>query len=78
MTTRTTKIEAGIEYYDVLNAQGHVVQSGEQCARCGSSVEWLAGEPHCLSSRAWCDAHQMPGREHIPSTALNPEAWRDA
>jgi hypothetical protein len=84
-----------------------------QCARCGSSVEWLdctacdegyshhdcgedscccsdpydnvicgqcggeGGSWHCISGVRWCEDHPMSGREDMPSTALNPEAWYD-
>lgn len=42
--------------------------------------DWCRGEGgsyHCVSSPEWCEANPMQGREQIPSTAMNPEAWRD-
>lgn len=36
------------------------------------------GSLRCVSSPAYCNDHPLPGREHIESTALEPEAWRDA
>lgn len=38
----------------------------------GNSTSW-----HCVSSPEWCNAHPIPGREHIESTALRAEAWSD-
>ena len=32
---------------------------------------------HCISPPEWCEAHPMPGREQIESTAMPAEAWRD-
>jgi hypothetical protein len=44
------------------------------CDTCGGA----GGTLHCISPREWCEAHPLPGREHIPSTTLRPEAWTDA
>lgn len=35
------------------------------------------GSWHCISSPEWCKEHPLPGREHIESTAMRPEAWQD-
>ena len=114
-----SRIEGGIEFYEVSRGAGLAPDEEAQCARCGSSVEWVScwqcsgegalgsscpddmchGEeecihgdsalircdicdgkgahPHCLSEREWCEAHPMKGRETVPSTAMNAEAWRD-
>lgn len=43
--------------------------------------DWCEGEGgslHCISGREWCEAHPLPGREHIESTAFaDPRAWDD-
>lgn len=33
------------------------------------------GSQHCISGPEWCEAHPLPGRDNIQSTALKPEAW---
>lgn len=33
------------------------------------SCRGTGGAWHCLSSRAWCEAHPLIGRDHIASTA---------
>jgi hypothetical protein len=72
-------VRDGIEYFTVRGREEC------QCARCGSSVEWVTfpgtrmpAECHCLSDRVWCVTHPLPGREQIESTALSSEAWGDA
>lgn len=107
-----TEIRGGVEWFTVETARGP--EEDCQCARCGSSVEWVrcgncvdgfshhdcgedtcccadpednvwcdwcggaGGSWHCVSSPEWCQANAMPGREHIDSTAMSSEAWRDA
>jgi hypothetical protein len=44
------------------------------------TCEWCNGAGggwHCISGPEWCDAHPLPNRDHIATTALTPEAWRD-
>lgn len=101
----TTRIEGGIEFYSVPNVAGDY-DEGQQCARCGSSADWVdcyncggegelgsdciddlchggecihgdsgqlrcdicrgkGGWWRCISSRDWCTAHPMSGREAI-------------
>lgn len=44
------------------------------CDACGGR----GGTWHCISTPAWCEAHPLLGREHIASTTMRAEAWRDA
>lgn len=44
------------------------------CDTCGGT----GGEWHCANTPDYCNAHPLPGRENIESTALNAQAWRDA
>lgn len=42
--------------------------------------DWCRGKGgswHCLSGVEWCRDHPMQGREHIKSSAMSSEAWRD-
>ena len=58
---------------------------GEDCCCClrpenNVVCQWCNGSGgswHCLSTPGWCEAHPLPGREHIPSTALRAEAWHE-
>jgi hypothetical protein len=45
--------------------------SDQPCGDCGGR----GGSWHCLSTPEWCEAHPLPGREQIPSTALRSEVW---
>jgi ribosomal protein S27AE len=36
-----------------------------ECEPCDGEGAW----PICCSGKAWCDAHPMPGREHVKTTA---------
>ena len=35
------------------------------------------GRLRCISTPEHCEAHPIPGREHIESTAMKSEAWND-
>jgi len=58
---------------------------GEDCCAClhpelnvpCSACHGRGGKPHCISSPDWCEANPLPGREHVKSSALPPEAWED-
>lgn len=42
------------------------------CPDCGST----GGSWHCVSSRDWCEAHPLEGREEVESTAFGrAEEW---
>ena len=43
------------------------------CAECGGSRY----SAHCTNTPDWCEAHPLPGREHVTSTSLSNAAWRD-
>jgi hypothetical protein len=83
-----TEIRAGIEWY------GEWPKDDCQCARCGSSADFLrcgecggegcnecndfGGAWHCISSPKWCEENPIVGRENVASTALTAEVWNDA
>jgi hypothetical protein len=58
---------------------------GEDCCCClypennvvCDGCNGTGGSWHCVSGPEWCEANPLPGREHITSTALRAEAWRD-
>ena len=110
MDSETTEIRGGVEWFKTPDGGDDC-----QCARCGSSAEWVAcancggegvshhdcgedccccpdpepnvvcdwclgngGGWHCVSSPEYCETNPLPGREHVPSTAMRAEAWNDA
>jgi hypothetical protein len=46
---------------------------GEQCARCGSSVDEIG----CLSSEEFCIGHPLPGREDIERGEIEDYEYED-
>lgn len=58
---------------------------GEDCCCCVNPednvlCDWCRGTSgswHCVSTPEYCETNPIPGREHVRSTALNAEAWRD-
>ena len=58
---------------------------GEDCCCCrypenNVRCDWCKGAGgwwNCLSTPEFCNAHPLPGRDHIKSSALNSEAWGD-
>ena len=44
------------------------------CETCGGE----GGSLHCVSGPEWCNAHPLPGREFVKSSALSTEALADA
>lgn len=63
----------GLGGHDVDDPDWDADEVWETCETCHGKT----GEHHCLSSPEWCEAHPLPGRESIESTALKPEAWND-
>lgn len=78
----------GVEFADCWNCSGEGYSyhdCGEDCCAC------LDPEPnvvcdicrgkgsfgHCVNSQDWCETNPLPGREHVRSTAMSNEAWRD-
>jgi len=62
--------EGEVEDDDWQNFEGDMVC----CRHCRGTGGWW----HCVSGRAWCEAHPMPGREDITSTALKESSEASA
>lgn len=63
----------GVERWEEDHGSGFV-ETGEQCARCGSSVTWQENDSidlglqrwaTCLASEEWCNAHPLAGRDGV-------------
>lgn len=66
----------GSDCIDDLCHGGECIHGDSGFIRC----DWCRGTGgswHCVSGPEWCEAHPLPGRESITSTALRSEAWND-
>ena len=79
---------SGVEIVDCWDCGGDGYSyhdCGEDCCVClypepNVVCDTCGGERsfgHCISTPKWCEAHPLPGRSHVCSTAMSGEAWGD-
>ena len=86
--SRCARCGSSVEFVDCWNCEdGYSYHDcGEDCCACLYPMPNVrcdicrgAGSfGHCVSPQDWCEANPMRGREHVRSTAISNEAWKDS